>query len=69
MFSNDLTGYATREGERPIASGSYGDIYKGTLRVSGRSINVAVKAIRTYFADDGNTSRKSRDSVRRSECG
>ncbi|KIJ10805.1 hypothetical protein PAXINDRAFT_85450, partial [Paxillus involutus ATCC 200175] len=37
---NDLTGSVTREGEHPFASGSYGDIYRGTLRVRGTSTDV-----------------------------
>ncbi|KAF8842626.1 WD40 repeat-like protein [Paxillus ammoniavirescens] len=60
IFPDDLTGSVTREGEHPFASGSYGDIYKGTLSVWGRSIDVAVKAIRTYSANDGNDAGKKR---------
>ncbi|KIK92331.1 hypothetical protein PAXRUDRAFT_147561, partial [Paxillus rubicundulus Ve08.2h10] len=52
-FSNDLTGSVVREGEDPFASGSYGDIYRGTLRV-------AVKAIRTYSADDDDHAHKKK---------
>ncbi|KIJ12549.1 hypothetical protein PAXINDRAFT_14625 [Paxillus involutus ATCC 200175] len=59
-FPNDLTGSVTREGEHPFASGSYGDIYRGTLRVRGTSTDVAVKAIRTYSADDGNDAEKKK---------
>ncbi|KAF9238962.1 kinase-like domain-containing protein [Melanogaster broomeanus] len=51
-FASDLTDYVKREGNDPIASGGYGDVYRGTFRVQGRSIDVAVKAIRTYTADD-----------------
>ncbi|KAF9232254.1 kinase-like domain-containing protein, partial [Melanogaster broomeanus] len=36
----DLTDFVRREGDDPIASGSYGDIYKGTFRVRGRYIDV-----------------------------
>ncbi|KAF8838106.1 kinase-like protein [Paxillus ammoniavirescens] len=59
-FPTDLTGHVERGGEDPIASGSYGDIYKGTLRVSAKSIEVAVKAIRTYSADDDDHAHKKK---------
>ncbi|KAF8840950.1 kinase-like protein [Paxillus ammoniavirescens] len=49
-----------REGEEPITSGSFGDIYKGKLRLDGKSIDVAVKAIRTYSADDGDDAQKTK---------
>ena len=39
-FSHDLTGHVIKSGGFPIASGSYGDIYKGTLNVRGGSIEV-----------------------------
>ncbi|KAF8840902.1 WD40 repeat-like protein [Paxillus ammoniavirescens] len=57
-FAHDLTGYVVRDGEEPITSGSFGDIYKGKLRLDGRSIDVVVKAIRTYSADDGDDAQK-----------
>ncbi|KIK93122.1 hypothetical protein PAXRUDRAFT_789472, partial [Paxillus rubicundulus Ve08.2h10] len=50
-FAHDITSYVVREGEEPFASGSFGDIYRGKFRLSGRSIDVAVKAIRTYSSD------------------
>ncbi|KAF8839148.1 kinase-like protein, partial [Paxillus ammoniavirescens] len=56
-FAPDLTGHIVRDGDEPLASGSFGDIYKGTLRTSGRSIHVAVKAIRTYSVDDGDSAK------------
>ncbi|KAF9228982.1 WD40 repeat-like protein [Gyrodon lividus] len=59
-FPNDLTGHVTREGEHPVASGSFGDVYRGTFRVSGRLIDVAVKAIRTYSIDDGDYALKKK---------
>ncbi|KIJ10196.1 hypothetical protein PAXINDRAFT_16765 [Paxillus involutus ATCC 200175] len=59
-FPNDLTSSVTREGEHPFASGSYSDIYRGTLRVRGRSTAVAVKAIRTYTTNDGNDAVKKK---------
>ncbi|KIJ12547.1 hypothetical protein PAXINDRAFT_101160 [Paxillus involutus ATCC 200175] len=59
-FPNDLTGSVKREGEYPFASGSYGDIYRGTLHARGGSIDVAVKAIRTYAAEDGDDSGKKK---------
>ena len=37
---HDLTGHATKSSSFPVASGSYGDIYKGTLNVRGESIEV-----------------------------
>ncbi|KAF9228991.1 WD40 repeat-like protein [Gyrodon lividus] len=63
-FANDLTGFVTRKDEDPIASGSYGDIYRSTFRASGRSIDVAVKAIRTYSADDCDGARKTKTGQR-----
>ncbi|KAF8842627.1 WD40 repeat-like protein [Paxillus ammoniavirescens] len=59
-FPNDLTGSVTRRGDHPLASGSYGDVYRGTLHVRGSQIEVAVKAIRTYSADDGYDPGKTR---------
>ncbi|KIJ07611.1 hypothetical protein PAXINDRAFT_102882 [Paxillus involutus ATCC 200175] len=59
-FAHDLTGYVVREGEEPITSGSFGDIYRGKLRLDGKSIDVAVKAIRTYSADDGDDAQKNK---------
>ncbi|KIJ08310.1 hypothetical protein PAXINDRAFT_18547 [Paxillus involutus ATCC 200175] len=50
-FAPDLTGHVVRDGQDPLASGSSGDIYRGILRMSGRAIDVAVKAIRTYSAN------------------
>ncbi|KIK92334.1 hypothetical protein PAXRUDRAFT_147572 [Paxillus rubicundulus Ve08.2h10] len=52
-FPTDLTGHVGRGGEDPITSGSYGDIYRGTLRV-------AVKAIRTYSANDDDHAHKQK---------
>ncbi|KIJ11351.1 hypothetical protein PAXINDRAFT_101706 [Paxillus involutus ATCC 200175] len=62
-FAHDLTGHVIQEGERPFASGSFGDIYRGTLRMKGRTIDVAVKAIRTYSVDDGDDAKKKKVSV------
>ncbi|KAF8834608.1 WD40 repeat-like protein [Paxillus ammoniavirescens] len=60
-FAHDLTGHVEREGEDPFASGSFGDIYKGKLRLRGKSINVAVKAIRTYgFANDDDVAQTNK---------
>ncbi|KIK79372.1 hypothetical protein PAXRUDRAFT_161435, partial [Paxillus rubicundulus Ve08.2h10] len=59
-FVPDLTGSVVQEGERPFASGSFGDVYRGKLRLSGRSIDVAVKAIRTYSADDTDDVKKTK---------
>ena len=39
-FPHDLTGHVIRSSGLPNASGSYGDIYKGTLNVRGGSIDV-----------------------------
>ena len=39
-FPHDLTGHVTKSGSFPVASGSYGDIYKGTLNVGGGAIEV-----------------------------
>ncbi|KAF9228870.1 kinase-like protein [Gyrodon lividus] len=60
IFANDLTSDVMRKGEYPIASGGYGDIYRGTLRRNGTSVDVAVKAIRTYCADDGDDAQKKK---------
>ncbi|KAF8833686.1 kinase-like protein [Paxillus ammoniavirescens] len=59
-FAHDLTGYVVRDGEEPITSGSFGDIYKGKVRLDGKSVDVAVKAIRTYSADDGDDAQKNK---------
>ncbi|KIJ04673.1 hypothetical protein PAXINDRAFT_32981, partial [Paxillus involutus ATCC 200175] len=56
----DLTGHVVQEGEHPVASGSFGDIYKGKLRLDGKSIDVAVKAIRTYSADVDDYAKKNK---------
>ena len=39
-FPHDLTGHVTKSSGFPVASGSYGDIYKGTLNVGGGLIDV-----------------------------
>ena len=39
-FPHDLTGHVMKSGTFPIASGSYGNIYKGTLNVRGGLIDV-----------------------------
>ncbi|KIJ13858.1 hypothetical protein PAXINDRAFT_13406 [Paxillus involutus ATCC 200175] len=59
----DLTGSVVREGQEPIASGSFGDTYKGTLRMHGRLINVAVKAIRIF--NDGDNANAEKVSIPR----
>ncbi|KAF8839732.1 WD40 repeat-like protein [Paxillus ammoniavirescens] len=56
----DLTGYVVRDGDHPLASGSFGDVYRGKLHVGGRPVDVAVKAIKTYAADDGDYSKKNK---------
>ncbi|KAF8839146.1 kinase-like protein [Paxillus ammoniavirescens] len=62
-FPTDLTGCVVREGQEPFSCGGFGDIYRGTLRISGRSIDVAVKAIRTYSADDGDDTKREKVSL------
>ncbi|KAF8834181.1 WD40 repeat-like protein [Paxillus ammoniavirescens] len=62
-FAHDLTGHVVRVGEEPITSGSFGDIYKGKLRLGGKSIDVAVKAIKTYSADDDDDAQKTKVSI------
>ena len=37
---HDLTGYVTTPGNFPLASGTYGDIYKGRLCMRGKSTDV-----------------------------
>ena len=39
-FPHDLTGHVTKSSRYPVASGGYGDIYKGTLNARGGSIDV-----------------------------
>ena len=39
-FPHDLTGHVTKSSSFPVASGSYGDIYKGTLNIRGGLIDV-----------------------------
>ncbi|KIJ14351.1 hypothetical protein PAXINDRAFT_100093 [Paxillus involutus ATCC 200175] len=60
-FAHDLTGYVVQEGERPFTPGNFGDIYRGKLRLSGSSIDVAVKAIKTYeVADNGHDANQNK---------
>ncbi|KAF8839957.1 WD40 repeat-like protein, partial [Paxillus ammoniavirescens] len=65
-FAHDITGYVVRDGEEPFAFGSFGDIYRGKLRLNGNSIDVAIKAIRTYSAD-GDDDHAQRDKRIRRE--
>ena len=37
---HDLTGQVTKSSTHPLASGGFGDIYKGKLKVGGRLIDV-----------------------------
>ncbi|KIJ10304.1 hypothetical protein PAXINDRAFT_102055 [Paxillus involutus ATCC 200175] len=62
-FPPDLTGRVVRESQDPFSCGGFGDIYRSTLRMSGRSIDVAVKAIRTYTDDDGDDAKKEQVSI------
>ena len=39
-FPHDLTGHVAKSGNFPVASGSYGDIYRGTLNIRGGAIEV-----------------------------
>ncbi|KAF8556076.1 kinase-like protein [Imleria badia] len=39
-FPHDLTGHVARPDRNPVASGSYGDIYRGKLSMNGKSIDV-----------------------------
>lgn len=39
-FPLDLTGSVTKSGEHPVASGSYGDIFKGRLSANGKGTDV-----------------------------
>ncbi|KIJ63433.1 hypothetical protein HYDPIDRAFT_29675 [Hydnomerulius pinastri MD-312] len=64
-FPSDLSGHVKKEGDYPVASGGYGDIYKGTFRVNGKSIDVAIKAIKTYSADDSDHSLQKTKRLRR----
>ncbi|KAG9309263.1 kinase-like domain-containing protein [Chiua virens] len=59
-FSNDLTLHVTRVGHDPVASGGFADIYKGMLKTSLETVKVAIKAIRTYSAEDANFATKKR---------
>ena len=39
-FPHDLTGHVTKSSGFPVASGSYADVYKGTLNLRGGAIEV-----------------------------
>ncbi|KIK79069.1 hypothetical protein PAXRUDRAFT_834290 [Paxillus rubicundulus Ve08.2h10] len=67
-FAHDLTGHVVREGEDPFACGSFGDIYRGKFRMNKRSIDVAVKAIRTYSTHDGDYAKKNKVSIVEIRC-
>ncbi|KAF8838777.1 kinase-like protein, partial [Paxillus ammoniavirescens] len=54
IYPRDLTGHVVREGGEPFTSGGFGDVYRGKLCLSERSIDVAVKVMKTYLIDDGN---------------
>ena len=64
---SDLTGRVTRSSNRPLASGGFGDIYRGDLDMGGGLIDVrhrsflsvklnnhqvAIKTVRVYLEDD-----------------
>ncbi|KAH0834797.1 hypothetical protein J3R83DRAFT_10398 [Lanmaoa asiatica] len=57
-FPRDLTGYVKQEGKHPVASGGYGDIYRGTFLLQGRQIDVAIKTNRTYASENADSSKK-----------
>ncbi|KIJ64180.1 hypothetical protein HYDPIDRAFT_28624 [Hydnomerulius pinastri MD-312] len=59
-FASDLTGSVTRLGEHPIADGGFAHIYQGIFRMRGKSIKVAIKAIRTYVAEESELSNKEK---------
>ncbi|KAF8840944.1 WD40 repeat-like protein [Paxillus ammoniavirescens] len=67
-FAPDLTGSVVQEGEAPFTSGSFGDIYRGKLHLNGSSVDVAVKAIKTYEAasagDDADQNKKFRRELK-----
>ncbi|KAH0828154.1 WD40-repeat-containing domain protein [Lanmaoa asiatica] len=59
-FPNDLTSHVKRDGRDPVTSGGFADIYRGMLQTNWESIKVAIKAIRTYSAEDGNFFKKQK---------
>ncbi|KAF8129314.1 kinase-like domain-containing protein [Boletus edulis] len=59
-FPNDLTNQVTRDGHDPVASGGFADIYQGVLQDNGRSIRVAIKAIKTYSGEDDRLPKKQK---------
>ncbi|KAG6375774.1 kinase-like domain-containing protein [Boletus reticuloceps] len=59
-FPNDLTDQVTRDDHDPVASGGFADIYRGVLQDNGQSIRVAIKAIKTYSAEDVKISKKKK---------
>ncbi|KAH7924089.1 kinase-like protein [Leucogyrophana mollusca] len=58
----DLTGKITRLEKYPVAYGGFSDIWRCLWHNSPKSVEVAVKAIRTHASDDGsgNLSKKSK---------
>ncbi|KAH0831350.1 hypothetical protein J3R83DRAFT_14012 [Lanmaoa asiatica] len=58
--ASDLASYVIREGRDPIACGGFANIYRGLLRSNGESIRVAIKATKTYSAQEGDPIKNQR---------
>ncbi|KAG1811893.1 kinase-like domain-containing protein [Suillus subaureus] len=61
----DLTNKVQRRSSYPVASGGFGDIWKGVLVKHGRDVQVAVKTIRAFESDNEEVTRKKANRVRR----
>lgn len=60
---SDLTCHVKRDGHDPVASGGFADIYRGMLQ-NPEFVRVAIKAIRTYSAEEGNFYKKQKRLLR-----
>ncbi|KAG1867299.1 kinase-like domain-containing protein [Suillus subalutaceus] len=61
----DLTNKVQRRSSYPVASGGFGDIWKGDLVKHSRVFQVAVKTIRAFESDSNEVARKKANRVRR----
>ncbi|KAG1884466.1 hypothetical protein F4604DRAFT_207905 [Suillus subluteus] len=61
----DLTNKVQRRSSYPVASGGFGDIWKGDLVKHSRVFQVAVKTIRAFESDNNEVARKKANRVRR----
>ncbi|KAF8835173.1 WD40 repeat-like protein [Paxillus ammoniavirescens] len=63
-FAHNLTGYVVQEGKDPFACGSFGDIYRGKLRMNGTSIDVAIRTYGSTNDDDDDDAQKNERLLR-----